>query len=157
MSHANKSGKVLLFSGVPVLSEHNRNGCRTRAFSVSGHPLLCEKMSLIITGCVRAAFTAPLTGFRERDLNSQLGIFNIHLESKGFGVCFLIPTEENSDMWLLLGDNGEVYWHKTLWLTSESLCRFAGLVVEQWESFRQWDKHIMEIDGQGGCQDPFFL
>lgn len=39
-------------------------------------------------------------------------------------------------MWLLLVDNGEAYWHKTLWLTSESLCRFAGLVVEQCKSFR---------------------
>lgn len=60
-------------------------------------------------------------------------------------------------MWCLLVDNGEVYWHKTLWLTSESLCRFAGLAVEQCESLRHGDKHIMEIDGQERCQEPFFF
>lgn len=60
-------------------------------------------------------------------------------------------------MWSLLVDNGERYWHKTLRLTSESLCRFAGLAVEQCESFRHGDKHIMEIDGQGWCQEPFLF
>lgn len=79
--------------------------------------------------------------------------FNIPMEIEEF--CTFFINFEN-DMWRLLVDNGEVYWHKTLWLTSESLCRFAGLAVEQCESFRHGDKHIMEIDGQERCQEPFF-
>lgn len=62
-----------------------------------------------------------------------------------------------NDVWLLLENNAEQNCIGTrVRLASKSLCRLGGLVVEQWESFRHWDKHIVKIAGQGWCQNVSF-
>lgn len=119
------------FCVVPVMSEHHRSGCCTRTFSVSGHPLLCDKVSLIITGCVITAFTAPLTRFMSLIKTHSWVFLTCIGKARSFEGFFFSAEVKKTTQKKRLGDNVEAYWHKTLWLTSESLCRFAGLVVEQ--------------------------
>lgn len=65
------------------------------------------------------------------------------------------------EKWLLCCSSQRI--QKRTVLPEESVVNFwvtlqiCGLVAEQWESFRHWDKHIVKIDGQGWCQKAFFL